>query len=140
VLSAAGDVLREDYVRTNGRPFQAVASLLADIARRFPPDSVRAAAVTGSAGEEIAAALAGCKAVCVMDRAASFGAGSGPLFHEIAAAMYTAGQTVPINNVIYGLGGRMVKPADIESVYRGLMEIADTGKVEQVCTWLSVRE
>jgi len=90
--------------------------------------------------EEVAAALAGCKAVCVMDRAASFGAGSGPLFHEIAAAMYTDGQTMPINNVIYGLGGRTVKPADIESVYRGLIEIADTGKVEQVCTWLSVRE
>jgi len=90
--------------------------------------------------EEIVSALAGRKAVCVMDRAASFGAGSGPLFHEVAAAMYTAGEYLPMSNVIYGLGGRMLKPEEIESVYRELVQIAESGKVEQSCKWLGVRE
>ena len=90
--------------------------------------------------EEIIAALSGCKAVCVMDRSASFGASSGPLYHEIAAAMYSTGQHVPMTNIIFGLGGRMLAPDDIENVYRELVEIADSGKIEQACKWLGVRE
>jgi len=90
--------------------------------------------------EEIVAALSGCKAVCVMDRCASFGAASAPLYNEVAAAMYSMGQQVPMTNVIYGLGGRMLTPDDIESVYRELVTVADSGKIEQVCKWLGVRE
>jgi pyruvate ferredoxin oxidoreductase alpha subunit len=91
-------------------------------------------------GEQIAAALAGRKAVCVMDRAASFGAGTGPLYHEIAAAMYGAGHAVPIQNIIYGLGGRMLRPEEIETVFRDLVQIAESGKVTETCKWLGVRE
>lgn len=90
--------------------------------------------------EEIVAALSNAKAICVMDRCASFGAGSGPLFHEIAAAMYATGKTIPMTNIIYGLGGRMITPKEIESVYRKLVDIAETGNIGEVCTWLGVRE
>lgn len=90
--------------------------------------------------DEIVDALSNAKAICVMDRCASFGAGSGPLFHEIGAAMYATGKTIPMTNVIYGLGGRMITPQDIESVYRKLVDIAETGNIGEVCTWLGVRE
>jgi len=89
---------------------------------------------------EIVATLKGAKAICVMDRCASFGAFSGPLYHEIAAAMYQAGELIPMKNIIYGLGGRMIAPDEIESVYRELVGIAETGKVAEACSWLGVRE
>ena len=73
-------------------------------------------------------------------RCASFGAFSGPLYHEIAAAMYQAGELIPMKNIIYGLGGRMIAPDEIEAVYRELVGIAETGKVAEACSWLGVRE
>lgn len=90
--------------------------------------------------EEIASALKGAKAVCVMDRCASYGGATGPLFAETAAAMYTAGATVPMTNTIYGLGGREVTPEQIRSVYDSLSKVADGAKPEQLVSWVGVRE
>lgn len=90
--------------------------------------------------EEIAAALKGAKAVCVMDRCASYGGATGPLFAEVAAAMYTSGATVPMTNAIYGLGGREVTPEQIGSVYEGLVKVAGGAKPEQLVSWVGVRE
>jgi pyruvate ferredoxin oxidoreductase alpha subunit len=89
--------------------------------------------------EEIADALKGAKAICVMDRAASYGAAAGPLFAEVAAAMYNAGHLVPMTNTIYGLGGRELTPEMIGSVYSDLVQIADGKKPEQHVSWLGVR-
>ena len=54
--------------------------------------------------------------------------------------MYGAGHAVPIQNIIYGLGGRMLRPEEIETVFRDLVQIAESGKVTETCKWLGVRE
>ncbi len=73
---------------------------------------------------EIAEALAGLKAVAVLDRAESFGAEGGPLFLEVRSALYDNSERVPVINYIYGLGGSDVRLELIESVYKDLSDIA----------------
>ncbi|KAF0208318.1 MAG: pyruvate ferredoxin oxidoreductase [Actinomycetota bacterium] len=73
---------------------------------------------------EIAEALAGLKAVAVLDRAESFGAEGGPLFLEVRSALYDNAERVPVIDYIYGLGGSDVKLELIESVYKDLSDIA----------------
>jgi pyruvate ferredoxin oxidoreductase alpha subunit len=73
---------------------------------------------------ELAEALAGVKAVAVMDRAESFGAEGGPLFLEVRSALYDLEKRVPIVDYIYGLGGSDVKTELIESVFTDLSDIA----------------
>ena len=90
--------------------------------------------------EEIADALGNAKVIAVMDRAASFGAGWGTTYPEILAALYLAGKQIPVVNYIYGLGGRMVAPEDIHSVYDDLAEILRTGELGERTRWLGVRE
>jgi len=91
---------------------------------------------------ELADALRHLKAVAVMDRAISFGSmeNAGPLFLEIVAALTLHGVQVPMADYVFGLGGRDILPREIESVYRDLLRIAETGRVEQMVTYLSVRE
>jgi len=73
---------------------------------------------------EIAEALAGLKAVAVLDRAESFGAEGGPLFLEVRSALYDNSERVPVINYIYGLGGSDVRLELIESVYKDLTDVA----------------
>ncbi|NLO73017.1 MAG: pyruvate ferredoxin oxidoreductase [candidate division WS1 bacterium] len=89
---------------------------------------------------EIAAALQGKKAIAVFDRAISFGAASGPLFSEVAAALYTAGQQIPALSVLYGLGGREITPEQISGVFRQLPEVASGGQPADPVLFLGVRE
>jgi pyruvate ferredoxin oxidoreductase alpha subunit len=65
--------------------------------------------------QAIAEALQGKEAVAVMDRALSFGSW-GPLFNEIAAALYPLpeGERPRLHNFTYGLGGRDVTPEQVE--------------------------
>ncbi len=92
--------------------------------------------------QELAQALSHLKAVAVMDRSISFGAmgNAGPLYLELAAALSTHGVHIPIADYVYGLGGRDILPHEIEQVYRDALQIAATGRVEQMVTYLSVRE
>ncbi|HHH41721.1 MAG TPA: pyruvate ferredoxin oxidoreductase [Chloroflexi bacterium] len=92
--------------------------------------------------KELADALRHLKAVAVMDRSISFGSmdNGGPLFLETLAALALHGVQVPMADYVFGLGGRDILPREIESVYRDLLRIAETGKVERVVTYLSVRE
>ncbi|HDD24994.1 MAG TPA: pyruvate ferredoxin oxidoreductase [Chloroflexi bacterium] len=92
--------------------------------------------------KEIVEALRHLKAVAVMDRSISFGAmdNAGPLFLEIAAALTLQGVQMPLANYVYGLGGRDILPREIESVYRDLLTIAETGQATRMVTYLSVRE
>lgn len=73
---------------------------------------------------EIAEALAGVKAVAVLDRAESFGAEGGPLFLEVRSALYDVSERVPVVNYIYGLGGSDVRLELIENVIKDLTDIA----------------
>jgi pyruvate ferredoxin oxidoreductase alpha subunit len=87
--------------------------------------------------EEVGAALKNAKAVCVMDRADSFG-GYGPLFMEIASAVYPYRGPVLFNK-IYGLGGRDLMPADVDQVIDETVGVAKTGKVKLAKEYITVR-
>jgi pyruvate ferredoxin oxidoreductase alpha subunit len=88
--------------------------------------------------EEVGMALKNAKAVCVMDRADSYG-GNGPLFMEIASAVYPHRQGPVLFNKIYGLGGRDLMPLDIDQVIDEAVEVAKTGTVKLVKEYITVR-
>jgi pyruvate ferredoxin oxidoreductase alpha subunit len=88
---------------------------------------------------EIADALQHAKAVCVMDRADSFG-GYGPLFMEIASALYHAKEKPHLINKIYGLGGRDYLPEHAEAVFSELVELANGSPLKNVKEYLGARE
>ena len=89
--------------------------------------------------EELADALSGVKAVAVMDRSDSFSDMGGPVFSELRSALYRK-TDVPVVNYIYGLGGRDVPGTDVEKVYRDLESIAGSGKIDELVSYLGVRE
>ncbi len=88
-------------------------------------------------------ALGNCRAVAVLDRSISFGAmeGAGPLFLELAAALFTHGKNdAPMVDYIFGLGGRDTLPGHIEQVVSDLQEIVRTGKRGPLVRYLGLRE
>lgn len=87
--------------------------------------------------EEVGAVLKNAKAICVMDRADSFG-GYGPLFMEIASALQPHKGPVAFNK-IYGLGGRDLMPIDVDQVLDETTEVAKTGKVKMIKEYITVR-
>lgn len=88
--------------------------------------------------EEMAASLAKCKAVAVLDKCDGFTGKGAPLFNEVCTAMYFD-ETRPLAvNYIYGLGGRDVRVDDIEKVYNDLTEIVACGKVNDPYRYLGV--
>jgi pyruvate ferredoxin oxidoreductase alpha subunit len=92
--------------------------------------------------EEVADALRHLKAVCIMDRADSFG-GYGPAFMEVSSALYQAnggGPRPALINKIYGLGGRDYLPAQGEQVFGELNDIAGGAPVRAVKEYIGVRE
>ena len=88
---------------------------------------------------EIVEALKNLKAVAVLDRSDSLSANEGPLCTEIKAALFDKGCGRTVLNYIYGLGGREIRPEDIESVYNDLAE-AVKGKAKNNIVYLGVRE
>ena len=93
-------------------------------------------------GKELADALHHLEAVAVLDRSASIGAtaNAGPLFLELAATLAVHGVRVPVAGYVYGLGGRDIVPREIESIYRELLAVATTGRVETPVRYLGVRQ
>jgi pyruvate ferredoxin oxidoreductase alpha subunit len=77
--------------------------------------------------QEIARALAGAKAIAVLDRSISFGAPGGPVHKEIKGALYGSGVSAGIANYIYGLGGRDISTDQIAAVYDDLKAVASDG-------------
>jgi pyruvate ferredoxin oxidoreductase alpha subunit len=92
--------------------------------------------------KEMAEALGHVKAVAVLDRSISFGAmnNAGPLFLEMVAALNLYNVRIPMADYVFGLGGRDILPHEIEGIYRDLLKVAETGQVDQMVTYLSVRE
>ena len=90
--------------------------------------------------EEIAKALAGQKAIAVLDKADSLNAAGGALFEDVTSAMFVNGVSVPTVNYVYGIGGRDVTEAEIRSVYEDLREIAKAGKATNPYRYLGVRD
>lgn len=89
--------------------------------------------------EELAAVLAGVKAVAVMDKSESFAATGGPLFAETRSALYDLPDRPHMVNIVYGLGGRDVKVEDIEGVFARLDKIAATGDINPVYSHMGQR-
>lgn len=89
--------------------------------------------------KEVAEVLKTAKAICVMDRADSFG-GFGPLYMEIASAMMMNGSKPILINKIYGLGGRDFLPEHAEIVLKELIEILRSNNVREYKEYLGVRE
>ncbi len=90
--------------------------------------------------EEIANALAHLKAVAVLDKADSLNAAGGALFEDVTSAMYVSGKQVPMVNYVYGIGGRDTKTDDIEGVYKDLIEITKSGKIDNPYRYFGLRE
>ncbi len=78
----------------------------------------------------IAEKLAGRKAVCVLDRSASFGGQGGPVYMEVRSAMY--GQQVPMHGYIYGLGGRDFDLHQVRTVIEDLQKVAAGNEMQDV--------
>jgi len=89
--------------------------------------------------KEVAAALRHLKAICVLDRADSFG-GYGPVFMEVSSALYQGEERPLMINKIYGLGGRDFLPQHAEQVLDELVEVARKGKIRLVKEYIGVRE
>ncbi len=90
--------------------------------------------------EKIAQALGKMKAVAVLDRSSSPGAFGAPLFTEIRSALYDLSARPKIVNYVYGLGGRDIKVEHFKEVAAKLVRIAETGKIEEMCGYLNLRE
>ena len=89
---------------------------------------------------QIAEALAGAKAVGVMDRSDSFGAQGGPLYTEVRSALYETSQRPAVHNFIYGLGGRELYPKNIDEAVALLERAAAGEEIQQTRHYLNVRE
>ncbi len=80
--------------------------------------------------EEISKALSNVKALAVLDRADSLNACGGALFTDVTSGMFVNNSYIPTVNYIYGIGGRDTTAKDIEGVYNDLIEIVETGKID----------
>ena len=78
----------------------------------------------------------------VVDRDYSFGSPSfgGVLFNEVRSALYPLEKRPHVVNFIAGLGGREVRVRDVEDMVEITQKAIDTGKIEQECNWIGVRE
>ncbi len=94
------------------------------------------------ATEEVRQALSRCKAVGVIDRDYSYGSPSfgGVLFNELRSVLYPLEKRPLITNFIAGLGGREIHVRDVNDMVDMVQRTIDTGKVEQECNWIGVRE
>jgi pyruvate ferredoxin oxidoreductase alpha subunit len=90
--------------------------------------------------DEVKAALKNTKAVAVFDRAISFGAQYGAVCSDVVSALHTADKAPKTFNVVFGLGGRDIKPEDIELVFNQALETAKTGVVKEETMFLGVRD
>jgi pyruvate ferredoxin oxidoreductase alpha subunit len=89
--------------------------------------------------QEVARALSKIKSVGVIDRAVSFGAPYGALCSDIASTKVLTGIQTKIFNVICGLGGRDIKPADIEGIFERALRHAEGAPIDDPLTLLGVR-
>ena len=90
-------------------------------------------------GEELARALSKAKAIAVLDKSDSLNAVGGALYEDVTSAMYVQKLSIPVINYIYGIGGRDTTVEDIESVYRDLLNIKDSGNMDNPYRYLGLR-
>ncbi|HSF29271.1 MAG TPA: pyruvate synthase [Candidatus Tectomicrobia bacterium] len=79
--------------------------------------------------DAIVAALAGRKAVAVIDQNLSIGSG-GITHAEVGSALYGARQAPPLLSYVGGLGGKDIGPAEFDHILTDLEESAVTGQAK----------
>jgi pyruvate ferredoxin oxidoreductase alpha subunit len=89
--------------------------------------------------QEIAKVLSKVKCLGVIDRAVSFGAPYGALCSDIASTKVLTGNQTKIFNVICGLGGRDVKPSDIEGILERALRHAEGAPIDDPLAFVGVR-
>jgi pyruvate ferredoxin oxidoreductase alpha subunit len=126
VMSSAAGTCKEaiDELRSEGKR---IGLLKPRVFRPFPH-------------QKIAEALKKMKAVAVLDRSSSPGAFGAPLFTEIRSALYDYSERPKIVNYVYGLGGRDIMVEHFKEVAVKLEKIVETGKVEEICGYINLRE
>ncbi len=90
--------------------------------------------------KELSEELKGVKAVAVLDRVDSMSSFGGPLFVETRSAMYGLENAPAVIGRVFGLGGRDYRVADAVDVFELLLNIKDTGNVDKVVDYITVRE
>ena len=106
IMSSAAGVVKDvvDEMRENGIK---AGCLRIRFFRPFPRD-------------ELVKIAAGKRGIAVLDRSASIG-GTAPLASEVKSALYDLTDHVPVQEYIFGLGGRDFYPADAEKVFRTMI-------------------
>jgi pyruvate ferredoxin oxidoreductase alpha subunit len=89
--------------------------------------------------QQVVEALAGAKAVCVLDRSDSPGAGHGPLGADVRSALYESGQRPLLMNGVFGLGGRDTGPRELKQIVGRLQAALAAGRVDEPFFYLGVR-
>jgi pyruvate ferredoxin oxidoreductase alpha subunit len=94
------------------------------------------------ATEVIRDALRKFKVVAVLDNDFSFGSAyhGGIVFQEIRSALYDVPERPKVVNYLIGLGGREITVDAMRSIYKQVLEIAETGEVKKLVQWVGVRE
>ncbi len=88
--------------------------------------------------EALKKALSSVKVVGIMDRSIAFGAEGGPVWLETRSALY--GDSKPILNFIYGLGGRDISIEQINGLFERLLRVAKTGETGNLRNFVGLRE
>lgn len=113
-----------DELRAKG---EKVGLLKVRVFRPFPAD-------------EIVAALAGVKAVAILDRSDSLNAFAGPVYTEVCAALFNKNSKTNVINYIYGLGGRDIDLHMIRDIYARLDKIKETENIGETVSYLGLRK
>lgn len=90
--------------------------------------------------ERFIKALSNVKVAGVMDRSESFSAMGGPLFNEVRSAMYDAAKKPVILDYVFGLGGRDIFTEDINKIFTELINVSNSGKINNLINYVGVRE
>lgn len=90
--------------------------------------------------EEVVAALKGLKAVAVLDRASSPGAPAAPIASDVRTVLFDVQPRPKLVGYVFGLGGRDLSMDQVASVFERLQQIAKTGDLGPVQTYLGLRD
>jgi pyruvate/2-oxoacid:ferredoxin oxidoreductase alpha subunit len=86
--------------------------------------------------EDVRAAFRKTKAICIFEKAISYGY-EGALCSEIKAAFYGTDIRLPVHNYICGLGGRDVKARELAEAVRSSRDAIAAGDTEPTPKWLN---
>jgi pyruvate ferredoxin oxidoreductase alpha subunit len=88
--------------------------------------------------QELVQLVSDAKLLVVFDRANSPGANLAPLASDVASALFNAGKSMSLINVIYGLGGRDLELEEIDELFDYSFKVLE-GKEKPEKIWISLK-